>query len=370
MAQIVERESVATGITLEVEELQKQNQDSFQIPEWFLYSSRAFLTLEGVSLAADANYSLIQSCFPYVAKRLVADDDPRARKALRNMIYGATDAVDVKRLTDLADGFTSYTTTTKTINQQAFSHNGEIILTSGNVEKVSRDVDRERKMVEAEAAITLAKDSADIILNRDGNLIQSLLIEESVLAVSARFKDAIRESFVERPKRLRNALPFGAGSMLPPLPFEVQVEPFVRKSAREIQAQQLAEKITSFVATRTQEEGGVRVEYERWNAVSTDTTAVVERLQTLEPEQAALVLKELRENLPKYTPLLGALGSKFMVGLLNTASINIETTLSELESDGETPNGPFRAVVKSLANAANQGATRIATREIEQQKIV
>jgi predicted unusual protein kinase regulating ubiquinone biosynthesis (AarF/ABC1/UbiB family) len=100
LSQIVERESVATGITVEVEDLQKRNKDSFQIPEWFLYSSRAFLTLEGVSLQASPNYSLIKSCFPYVAKRLVGDDDPRARKALRDLLYGATDSVDVKRLAE------------------------------------------------------------------------------------------------------------------------------------------------------------------------------------------------------------------------------------------------------------------------------
>jgi hypothetical protein len=38
MADIVERESVATGITLEVEELQRRNRDAFRIPEWFLYT--------------------------------------------------------------------------------------------------------------------------------------------------------------------------------------------------------------------------------------------------------------------------------------------------------------------------------------------
>jgi predicted unusual protein kinase regulating ubiquinone biosynthesis (AarF/ABC1/UbiB family) len=100
LSDIVEQESVATGITIEVEELQKRNRDSFQIPEWFLYSSRAFLTLEGVSLQANPNFSLIQACFPYVAKRLVADDDPRARKALRDLLYGASDSVDVERLAE------------------------------------------------------------------------------------------------------------------------------------------------------------------------------------------------------------------------------------------------------------------------------
>jgi hypothetical protein len=31
MKEVVERESIATGITMEVEELQRQNQDSFRV---------------------------------------------------------------------------------------------------------------------------------------------------------------------------------------------------------------------------------------------------------------------------------------------------------------------------------------------------
>lgn len=78
--EIAEREGAVTGITVEVEELQRRNRDSFRIPEWFLYTSRAFLTLEGVSLQADENFSIIKSCFPYVAKRLLGDDSPQAQK--------------------------------------------------------------------------------------------------------------------------------------------------------------------------------------------------------------------------------------------------------------------------------------------------
>jgi predicted unusual protein kinase regulating ubiquinone biosynthesis (AarF/ABC1/UbiB family) len=97
MEEVRKRESAVTGITVEVEELQKQNRDAFTIPPWFLYTSRAFLTLEGVSLTADPNFSIIQSCFPYVARRLVGDDSPRAQKALRDLLYGAGNFVNVER---------------------------------------------------------------------------------------------------------------------------------------------------------------------------------------------------------------------------------------------------------------------------------
>jgi predicted unusual protein kinase regulating ubiquinone biosynthesis (AarF/ABC1/UbiB family) len=182
---------------VEIEELQRQNKDSFAIPEWFLYTSRAFLTLEGVSLQSDSNYSLIQSCFPYVAKRLVVDQDPRARQALRDLLYGASDAVDVERIRDLADGFSSYTTTTKTINNKASTNDGEIVLVGSDSEK-TRARDRKNRMIEAESSITLAKDSADILLAPEGNLLQNLLIEESALAISAssRTRSVLRSSMV------------------------------------------------------------------------------------------------------------------------------------------------------------------------------
>ena len=91
------KESAVSGITMEVEELHKRNRDAFKIPEWFLYTSRAFLTLEGIGLQADANYSIIQSYLPYIARRLIGDDSPRDQAALRDLLYGASDMIDKKR---------------------------------------------------------------------------------------------------------------------------------------------------------------------------------------------------------------------------------------------------------------------------------
>lgn len=367
MSEMVAKESVATGITVEVEDLQRRNADSFQIPEWFLYSSRAFLTLEGVSLAADDNYSLIKSCFPYVAKRLVADDDPRARNALKELLYGASGSLEVNRVTDLADGFTRYTTTTKTINQQANARSGEIVLVNGDIERISKEQDRKNKMIEAEATMTLAKDSADVILALEGNLIQSLLVEESALATSANFKDALRSQLVDGPKLFRESLPFGIGSFLPELPFESRVEPFVRKTEKELKAQQLADKLLSVVQTSANSSGGsssnnvMTAVNNNGNRNPEGIQSVIDTLRGMEPEQAALILKEIRENVPRYAPLVGRLGGKFMSTLLQTASMNIDYTLDELEQhdSNNQENDPFLATVKGLSAAAQRSADAI-----------
>lgn len=188
------------------------------------------------------------------------------------------------------------------------------------------------KLEKAEATISLAKDSADIVLSE--NLVQSMLVEEGALVASAQFKDGLRE-FVEGPKRLRKTLPLG--NLLPKLPFEDHLEPFVEKTPKEIKAQQLAEKLTAMMSP------------------SAGMKSFVKKLRNMEPEQAALVIKELRENLPKYAPKIGKLGGKFASTLLNTASQNIETTLDQLEH----ADFGVVATAKGLSDVAKNGATVI-----------
>jgi len=324
-----QRASAVTGITMEVEELQKRNADAFSIPSWFVYTSRAFLTLEGVSLQADENYSIIKSCFPYVAKRLVADDSPRAQKALRDLLYGTGNAVNAERLSDLADGFAKYTTNTKSIETTSTE--------AGNSKNVLADT---------EAAITLAKDASDILLAKDGNMVQNLLVEESVLATSANVKDALRDTLIDGPRRFRDALPLGLGRVLPILPIEGGIEPFLRKTESEEQAQALVGKFSSFFPQQVAPSltGTIMVD----GGVPTQAA----RSLQFDPEQAALVMKELRENVPLYAPLVGQLGGKFASSLLKTASANIESTLKHDELSDELTNSAAR----TLSNLASRGA--------------
>ena len=348
---VANTESVTTGLTMEVEELQRQNRDSFRIPEWFLYTSRAFLTLEGVSLKADSNYSLIKSCFPYVAKRLVGDDDPRARGALRDMLYGSGEHVDPKRVSEFIEGFSSYTATTKTVSNVGHAVEQGVRLASDGTVSIPQKGKKE-KLQEMQGAVTLAKDSADILLAPKGNLVQNMLVEESVLAASARFKDDLKKAVVDGPERLRGAMPFGVGKILPPLPFENhfkrQLEPFIRKTSSETNAQELAEKMMKLVPQTTRSDPNNPVDPSRM---------LVSTLREMEPEQAALLLKELRENVPKYAPLVGKLGSKFASTLLQTASSNIDTTLQELEQAGQRTDGMLRATARGLSDVAQRGAS-------------
>ena len=85
---LVEKTSSISGIMMKFEGIQRENSDAVIIPQWFLYTSDAFLTLEGISLQADPDFSIIKSCFPCITKRLIGDETPRSRAALKNKMYG------------------------------------------------------------------------------------------------------------------------------------------------------------------------------------------------------------------------------------------------------------------------------------------
>merc|ERR1719235_222725 len=107
--------STTADITMKIEQMQQQNADVFAIPDYFVYMSRAFATLEGIGLSADSSYSILSECFPYLAKRLLSDDSPRARGALKTLLYGTSDQLNLAKLQDVTQGLESYTTSTSSV---------------------------------------------------------------------------------------------------------------------------------------------------------------------------------------------------------------------------------------------------------------
>ncbi|CAI5981175.1 unnamed protein product [Closterium sp. NIES-64] len=91
------------------EDLSSMAQDYvFVIPSYFALILRAFGTLEGIGLDRDPSYSTLQECYPYIAKRLLTDDSPRARAVLRDFLYGSGDRLDVARVEELTQNFLSF----------------------------------------------------------------------------------------------------------------------------------------------------------------------------------------------------------------------------------------------------------------------
>jgi hypothetical protein len=58
----------------------------------------------------DPKYAIVQECMPYMSRRLLSDNNPRMRAALRQLLYGSGSRLDVPRLSRMLASFNDYTT--------------------------------------------------------------------------------------------------------------------------------------------------------------------------------------------------------------------------------------------------------------------
>jgi aarF domain-containing kinase len=81
----------------------------FRIPPYFALIIRAISVLEGIALVGNPEFALVDEAYPYIAKRLLTDESPRLRDALRYMVYGKSNVFDADRVIDLLAAFEDYT---------------------------------------------------------------------------------------------------------------------------------------------------------------------------------------------------------------------------------------------------------------------
>jgi len=165
MKQQLQREGVdVNGVTNIMEEMSRRNRKLFQLPPYVLYVSRAFSTLEGIGLSINEDYSILQECYPYLASRLLKDDSPRAKSALRAMLFGASSSgstINAEKFIEMSQNFESF---------ESFS--------------LSTDNENEGRSKAADAL-------NNILLSPEGNYVQDLLLEEAAKVTDS----LIRESF-------------------------------------------------------------------------------------------------------------------------------------------------------------------------------
>lgn len=70
--------------------------------------------LEGIALVGNEDFAIIDEAFPYIAQRLLTDDSPRLRAALRYMVYGRGSTLDIERLIDLLSALETFSVNSQT----------------------------------------------------------------------------------------------------------------------------------------------------------------------------------------------------------------------------------------------------------------
>ncbi len=59
----------------------------FQLPPYYALIIRSLITLEGIALSVDPKFKILGAAYPYFARRLMEDPDPKLRNSLKEMLF-------------------------------------------------------------------------------------------------------------------------------------------------------------------------------------------------------------------------------------------------------------------------------------------
>ena len=157
----------------------------FIIPPYFAYIAKAFATLEGIGLAVDPNYSILNDTLPYISRRIVTDPSPRTAGALETFVFGGEKdnkqarVIDAARVGTLLDGMKRYSASA------AANSDGEALAGAGGA---SAPLAAQGGEARAEAA-------ADVLLDllREDTPASALVTEQLVLVLGARGRQAFSD---------------------------------------------------------------------------------------------------------------------------------------------------------------------------------
>jgi len=96
----------------------------FRIPPYFALVIRAIGVLEGIALVGNPEFAIIDEAYPYIARRLMTDDSPRLKAALRYMVYGNEGSFDAEKLIDLLQALEKFTAVKDEGDGSAFKVDG------------------------------------------------------------------------------------------------------------------------------------------------------------------------------------------------------------------------------------------------------
>jgi Predicted unusual protein kinase len=188
----------------------------FKIPPYFALVIRAISVLEGIALVGNPNFAIIDEAYPYIARRLMTDNSPRLKAALRYMVYGKENQLDAERLIDLLQALEKFSAVRDDGDGSAFKVNGvrgtKVVGSAGDfvgsqvVDTSDRntDVGDGRFRVNSNGSLAISNDQKEqdektvrealrFFFSPEGQVFRDFLLEEIVTVVDASSRDAILE---------------------------------------------------------------------------------------------------------------------------------------------------------------------------------
>ncbi|CAI0436773.1 unnamed protein product [Linum tenue] len=160
----------------------------FRIPPYFALIIRAIGVLEGIALVGNPEFAIVDEAYPYIAQRLLTDESPRLKRALRYMIYGKSGVFDAERFIDVMQAFETFITAAKSGGGAEL--NGDmaelgIMRTESGVSSASflpafpfALTQQPTQPVQTRAALTF-------LISEKGNFFREFLLDEIVKGIDA-----------------------------------------------------------------------------------------------------------------------------------------------------------------------------------------
>ncbi|CAH9101200.1 unnamed protein product [Cuscuta europaea] len=165
----------------------------FRIPPYFALIIRAIGVLEGIALVGNPDFALVDEAYPYIAQRLLTDESPRLRNALRYTIYGKSGIFDAERFIDVMQAFENFITAAKSGGGE--NMNGRMaelgIIQSGPSNYMLPAFpwtapEGSREPIKTRAALAF-------LVSEKGNFFREFLLDEIVKAIDAVTREQLRQ---------------------------------------------------------------------------------------------------------------------------------------------------------------------------------
>ncbi|KAF6152172.1 hypothetical protein GIB67_019394 [Kingdonia uniflora] len=155
----------------------------FRIPPYFALIIRAIGVLEGIALVGNPDFAIVDEAYPYIAQRLLTDESPRLRNALRYTIYGKAGVFNADRFIDVMQAFESFITAAKSGGGEELSGNMAELGIVQNQEsyllpRFPLSISRVEQPIQTRAALAF-------LLSEKGNFFREFLLDEIVKGIDA-----------------------------------------------------------------------------------------------------------------------------------------------------------------------------------------
>mmetsp|Transcript_5158 Transcript_5158/g.7268 ORF Transcript_5158/g.7268 Transcript_5158/m.7268 type:complete len:806 (+) Transcript_5158:203-2620(+) len=191
----------------------------FRIPPYFALVIRAISVLEGIALVGNPNFAIIDEAYPYIARRLMTDDSPRLKAALRYMVYGREGLFDAEKLIDLLQALEKFSAVRDDGDGSAFKVDGvrgtKVVGSAGDfkgsqkLDLSDRDSDvagGKFRLSNEQSATTVpgdlsqteqdektAREALRFFFSPEGKVFREFILEEVVSVVDASSREAAQE---------------------------------------------------------------------------------------------------------------------------------------------------------------------------------